>query len=882
MAKEDAAASREQQAAREKEKTEQKVFTPKPDENASSLLKRIENETGMKPISFPNLTEKDIRNINSIVISRKIDEGATLSINWKKPPFKTDVMPMEVLSESYYINDLEKRESQIAQINKDCKHATSQKAIEGAAKYANLLASEMLVGLTPYICMRYPRFDDVSEKANKSRKDFNQLRDAQNCIAYSQMFSLYNMKAEVKGKIEYVASVKKGLNEQYDKLVNYDTSGFWSLSEYKNIANEFSRNLAGYSSKQMGSFEYMKGIKEETDLFGKIDLATRPYFEASKPIIAAGAMMLGPEGFAIGAVYFGMQAKTAFEERRYVEGALIAIPLTGPIFRGLRAISAAGTAMERVAVTGEIASGGAGLALQAQMAGSAAAIISSAAQQGLTQQDIAELMTLIGFAAMPIAGKNAEIGFVPEKVASEVAKPELEAKVPAAAKAAQTGNIPSVAVKRKPVALTKEAYTRAGRNVGIILEGLKTARLTGPTTEERKSLNEIPIVQTSVVRIEETPKSKGQPKLNEDLLMAAREGNNDKIEQLLKDGANIKARKDYTGSTTLILAVKGGRIETCKLLIEKVAEKEKEKNVKNFIDMKDKNGKTALMYAIENKQTDIAKFLKERSHKQESQVSAATETTTTEYEEPLILNEKYIMNNINEGASIYENLKEISMQRKVVMTRDVYNKIKNIIPKNDNEGNMILKALEDIEKSNESKFIRIVESKEGTKITKKPEELQPQPKEQQAFKNVLEAIEEIKMKYPQTNPETKIVITDKALKGAKESEFEDTRSVYNALEWLATDYIKMEKGNKKDIEASCLKKCGMQYRGDQNEKDIKMYYEDYHVTYEGKEYTLGKHLRKGTGSEDRYKIRIGFAYDSEKNKVIVGTIMPHPRTVNKF
>jgi ankyrin repeat protein len=84
----------------------------------------------------------------------------------------------------------------------------------------------------------------------------------------------------------------------------------------------------------------------------------------------------------------------------------------------------------------------------------------------------------------------------------------------------------------------------------------------------------------------EKPISETQKRLNNNLLLAAQDGNYNKIKILLETGADIEAR-NRSGTTPLIVAAHNGFIKACELLIEKGAD----------VNAVSKNGQTALMIA---------------------------------------------------------------------------------------------------------------------------------------------------------------------------------------------------------------------------------------------------------------------------------------------
>jgi ankyrin repeat protein len=99
----------------------------------------------------------------------------------------------------------------------------------------------------------------------------------------------------------------------------------------------------------------------------------------------------------------------------------------------------------------------------------------------------------------------------------------------------------------------------------------------------------------------EKPKlpEEAQKKLNDELISAAKQDNNEEIGRLIKKGASIEA-KDNDGWTVLIYAAAHGRLSTCAFLLGKGAN----------LEAKDNDGKTALMEAARwgNKRT--AAFLR--------------------------------------------------------------------------------------------------------------------------------------------------------------------------------------------------------------------------------------------------------------------------------
>ena len=88
--------------------------------------------------------------------------------------------------------------------------------------------------------------------------------------------------------------------------------------------------------------------------------------------------------------------------------------------------------------------------------------------------------------------------------------------------------------------------------------------------------------------------------INAEPLKAAAAGNTARVEQLLKQGANVNVR-EKDGSTALMWAADSGFTETLKVLIAAGAD----------VNATDKNGTTALMFATRMENTRIVNILKQ-------------------------------------------------------------------------------------------------------------------------------------------------------------------------------------------------------------------------------------------------------------------------------
>jgi len=110
--------------------------------------------------------------------------------------------------------------------------------------------------------------------------------------------------------------------------------------------------------------------------------------------------------------------------------------------------------------------------------------------------------------------------------------------------------------------------------------------------------------------------------------------------------------------------------------------------------------------------------------------------------------------------------------------------------------------------------------------------------------------------------------------------YESGEEVYAALEWLATTYYQARTGTKScpDFDISIRETSGWWYQGHQSEVTMSKYRNWYTTTWEGRAYWLGEHVGTGSGKDARYTIRIGFDWDRDRQKVVVGYIGQHQKT----
>ena len=101
--------------------------------------------------------------------------------------------------------------------------------------------------------------------------------------------------------------------------------------------------------------------------------------------------------------------------------------------------------------------------------------------------------------------------------------------------------------------------------------------------------------------------------------------------------------------------------------------------------------------------------------------------------------------------------------------------------------------------------------------------------------------------------------------------FAKPAEVFDALAWLATAY---RRRGAPGIEESCP---GWFHKPAQSETTVGMYPEWYRTSFEGRTVAATNHIGKGTSFDPRSTIRIGFAWDEETQRVVVGYVGRHQR-----
>jgi hypothetical protein len=123
-----------------------------------------------------------------------------------------------------------------------------------------------------------------------------------------------------------------------------------------------------------------------------------------------------------------------------------------------------------------------------------------------------------------------------------------------------------------------------------------------------------------------------------------------------------------------------------------------------------------------------------------------------------------------------------------------------------------------------------------------------------------------------------VVISNRALRGAKESLYEDTSLAYQALLLLRDSYVPMRREGGEKLAAAYadgLRKLGLEEERSISGTRIGEQGDDYLVQHNGRKRELDRHLRKGNSRKPHHCFRLYFFWDDEDEQVVVGWLTSH-------
>lgn len=126
-----------------------------------------------------------------------------------------------------------------------------------------------------------------------------------------------------------------------------------------------------------------------------------------------------------------------------------------------------------------------------------------------------------------------------------------------------------------------------------------------------------------------------------------------------------------------------------------------------------------------------------------------------------------------------------------------------------------------------------------------------------------------------------VELHNRALRGAKDSQYADVSVIYNALLLLRDHYVPMRRDGGTKLKDAFEKRClelGIEeqptFAGDRSGEQG----ETYFVRIGQRRIELDRHLKKGTSREPRYCFRLYFFWDETTKQVVVGWLPSHLTT----
>jgi hypothetical protein len=123
----------------------------------------------------------------------------------------------------------------------------------------------------------------------------------------------------------------------------------------------------------------------------------------------------------------------------------------------------------------------------------------------------------------------------------------------------------------------------------------------------------------------------------------------------------------------------------------------------------------------------------------------------------------------------------------------------------------------------------------------------------------------------------RMILAERAVRGAKKSLYRDPEMVFQCLEHLATRYWEMKTGKISVAahEAALATMPGVSLRGSAGATVAGEQGEAYFISHKGRRVFLDLHLAKGGGFDQRYCMRIYFAWLPDEQRVLVGDLPAH-------
>ncbi|MHB8742063.1 MAG: hypothetical protein ACYC9L_02975 [Sulfuricaulis sp.] len=125
-----------------------------------------------------------------------------------------------------------------------------------------------------------------------------------------------------------------------------------------------------------------------------------------------------------------------------------------------------------------------------------------------------------------------------------------------------------------------------------------------------------------------------------------------------------------------------------------------------------------------------------------------------------------------------------------------------------------------------------------------------------------------------------VVLTAKAARAARASRFVNIPFAYRALHFLATHYVPMRRRDPHDERPRLayqqeLAELGVEISNTGTAISQARYAKEYQVKHEGVKYRLDLHMKRRASKDSPWNFRLYFAWDADKQRVIVGSLPDH-------
>jgi hypothetical protein len=123
-----------------------------------------------------------------------------------------------------------------------------------------------------------------------------------------------------------------------------------------------------------------------------------------------------------------------------------------------------------------------------------------------------------------------------------------------------------------------------------------------------------------------------------------------------------------------------------------------------------------------------------------------------------------------------------------------------------------------------------------------------------------------------------VEVHNRAIQAVKKSRYEDIGLIYKALLVLRDGYVPMKREGGMDKKELFERQCGELDLSEEPTFSGNRWGEEgdtYKVRYAGRPRLLDRHLKKGTGRDERYCFRLYFFWDEDSEQAVVGWLPSH-------